>query len=299
MSFTQIFIAFYFGGNLVLLGRCRPGDTQAIYELIVSKDVTFTCATPSEYFSWQNVMHRIGDLGRWRREDGALLIEGRISGDTQIKPRGLRIDMRDIESAMIEAAMGSLSEVVVSVRHRFLQPPEFWFAHVKFNPKHPKIKEEHILRTVSASLSLPQYMLPSVVLRLGQMPMTSSGKLDRKDTASLALTGVSIDQDLSAKFTESERLLKDIWTDVTPKEVINMHHITPPSDFFHVGGTSLLLLGLQAHIKRSFNIELPLVQMFESSTLAAMALQIESEKTPEVKNLTGKRRPRCLQPRSL
>ncbi|RYP10842.1 hypothetical protein DL764_000394 [Monosporascus ibericus] len=422
MSFTQIFIALCFGGNLVLLGRCHRGDAQAISELIVSKDVTFTCATPSEYFSWLkygnddplrtscwkralcagepvvesllqqfaslgkpdlrffnsygpteislvatatelpyepqnkkpydsidagytlpnysvyvlgdglkpvppgvqgeiyiggagvaagylnnpgltgerfvpdhlasahfiskgwNVMHRTGDLGRWRREDGALLIEGRISGDTQIKLRGLRIDMRDIESAMIEAAMGSLSEVVVSVRRRSPQSPEFLVAHVKFNPKHPKVKEEHILGTILASLSLPQYMLPSVVLRLDQMPMTSSGKLDRKAVASLALPDVSVDQDLSSNFTESERRLKDIWTDVISKEVINIHHITPSSDFFHVGGTSLLLLSLQAHLKRSFNIKLPLVQMFESSTLAAMALRIESEKTPEMEN---------------
>ncbi|KAI9650415.1 hypothetical protein NHQ30_000429 [Ciborinia camelliae] len=217
-------------------------------------------------------MHRTGDLGRWAA-NGGILLEGRISGDTQIKLRGLRIDLRDIENTIIESAKGALSQVVVSARQDIAQA---LVAHVIFDPDCPQDRRNHCLKTLSYNLPLPQYMRPALIIPLSNLPMTDSLKLDRRAIATLPLPAASGKQGNPCIFTEMESLLKSLWHETISKELSSLYTITPDTDFFHVGGTSLMLLDLQARIRTGLGVTLPLVLMFESSSLASMAMRIEN-----------------------
>lgn len=220
-----------------------------------------------------NILHRTGDVGRWE-QDGSLFIEGRMSGDTQIKLRGMRIDLKEVEKALIQESNGTLSEAVVSVRRSSPDSPQFLVAHVVFDPNRPHGETVQVLNTLKSRLGMPQYMCPSVIVPLDNMPLTKSHKLDRRVIAALPLPEVTNMHNF--KLTKTESQLKTIWTNVISNKITDLHKIEPATDFFHVGGTSLLLLDLQSRIRRHFHVQLPLISMFNSSTLADMSLMIEN-----------------------
>ena len=243
-------------------------------ELTKRKFVLDSFAT-AEYISkgW-TTMHRTGDRGRWR-SDGSILIEGRIAGDTQVKLRGLRIDLHDIENVIIQTADGALAEAVVSVRGEMSDDIQFLVAHVVFAPKYPLREREQLLERLQSRLPLPQYMHPAICIPLDHLPVNSSSKLDRLAIRFLPLPQVLRQDPVSIEFSETETLLRKIWEEVLPKDIGNNFTIGGTVDFFHIGGTSLLLVHLQALIRRRFDIILPLVQLFESSTLSSMAARID------------------------
>jgi hybrid polyketide synthase/nonribosomal peptide synthetase ACE1 len=88
--------------------------------------------TPEDVARGWATMYRTGDLCRLRN-DGALLSDSRIAGDTQIKIRGIRIEFAGIESTMVRESNGVLSEAMVTLRGT---DPEFLVAHVVFSPSH-------------------------------------------------------------------------------------------------------------------------------------------------------------------
>lgn len=236
-------------------------------------------------------MHRTGDMGRWT-EEGGVMIEGRKSGDTQHKLRGLRVDLQEVENVMLKEAKGVLSDVVVTVRRTSPQSPEFLVAHVRFEPAHCPAEEQQqsVLGSLLSKLPLPQYMWPAAAIAVRELPMMVSGKLNRRAIAALPLPDISALEDhldgedssaSPAVFTDTESRMKQIWEDLISQHVIKMRRIRPETDFFHVGGTSLLLLQLQAQIKQIFGFRIPLVQLFESSTLAAMARRVDNKSEAE------------------
>lgn len=238
-----------------------------------------------------STMHRTGDMGRWT-EAGGVMIEGRKSGDTQHKLRGLRVDLQEVENVMLKEAKGVLSDVVVTVRRTSPQSPEFLVAHVRFEPERcpPEGEQQSVLSSLLSNLPLPQYMWPAAAIAVEELPMMVSGKLNRRAVAALPLPNISaLEDDLDgedssappAVFTDTESKMKKIWEDLISQHVIKMRRIRPETDFFHVGGTSLLLLQVQAQIKKSFGFRIPLVQLFESSTLAAMARRVDNKSEAE------------------
>lgn len=238
---------------------------------------------PSQYRNRGcTTMHRVGDVGRWK-EDGSILVEGRVSGDTQVKLRGLRVDLRDIESNLLTAAGGVLSQAAVSVRRSSPDSPEFLVAHVVLDPaKAPEGTHEKISASLPGLLPLPRHMCPAVVIPIEQLPRTSTSKLDRRALAALPLpdaTGPE-DGDKHVELTETEARLRDIWLDLMPKQVTAMHDITPSTDYFHVGGTSLLLSHLQAQIRARFGVRPPVITLLQFSTLGGMASLVENRPRP-------------------
>jgi hybrid polyketide synthase / nonribosomal peptide synthetase ACE1 len=233
---------------------------------------------PPEYLSqgWDTV-HLTGDSGRLR-SDGALIIEGRIAGDTQIKLRGLRIDLRDIETTIVQKAQGVLYEAVVSLRRSSSSSPEFLVAYVLFSPKFPQEQRDQFLRELTPTLPLPQYMCPTIMIPLDRMPMSAHWKLDRAAINALELPTSSQTTlaSISSELTDFEHRLMEVWEQVITPEVVSFHELSKSSDFFHSGGNSLLLVSLKAEIAKVFGIDLPLVQLFEDSTLENMALRIQS-----------------------
>lgn len=232
-----------------------------------------------------STMHRTGDKGRWRRDGSGLQVEGRRAGDTQHKLRGFRIDLQEVEKVMLKEAGGVLSQAVVTVRRADPDSPEFLVAHAQFHPRHrpgnPR-DQQLFLNTLSSRLPLPQYMRPAITFPLEDLPVTSSGKLNRRALAALPLPEMNISCDdhvdaVAMDLTEQEAWLKRTWEKIIPESVVSSHQIGTDTDFFHVGGTSMLLLRLQAEIRQTFGSQVPLVQMFANSKLGSMAGLIDKK----------------------
>ena len=225
-----------------------------------------------EYASkgWTTV-YKSGDMGHLR-SDGALIFEGRIEGDTQIKLRGIRIELEDIENTIIEAADGVICKAVCSVRG----DPQFLVAHVEFSTTYPESEREQFLKTLGLRLPLPQYMRPARIIALDMIPLNSHSKTNRLAINALPLPSVSRTSREDVVLSETEQTLKKIWQEIVSKDIAATVTIDRDTDFFHVGGNSLLLVKLQAIIRETFNAALPMVELFEASTLGSMATKIEN-----------------------
>ncbi|KAI1772793.1 amino acid adenylation domain-containing protein [Hypoxylon cercidicola] len=258
----------YIGGPGVAAGYWNNGKLTA--EMFTINHL----ATPSDLENGWSSLYRTGDLGRWQ-EDGTILIEGRISGDTQVKLRGLRIDLREVERALVQAGMGTLSEVVVSAHRSLPGPgnPERLVAHVVFDHSCSSNMRTQLLEALPSRLGLPRYMCPAIIIPLDHMPKTISLKLDRRAIAALPLPEIASAQVYTLSGTQAR--LRSIWEDLIPDRIARLHSIREKTDFFQIGGTSLLLLSLRARIKAMFDVELRLVDLFTSSSLARMAHMIE------------------------
>ncbi|KAE8853019.1 hypothetical protein HRS9122_00011 [Pyrenophora teres f. teres] len=232
-------------------------------------------------------MHRTGDLGRWC-EDGTLLVEGRKSGDTQIKLRGLRIDLAEIENSMVKESQNALAQVVVSLRQSTTSSNQsdegFLVAHAKFQPIAPfsRGEQQEFLNNILIRLPLPQYMRPAAAFVVDGFPMMLSGKLDRKAVAQLPLeqehcSSLAHPQSVTNNkpLTKAEAQLKRLWELCLSMEISKQYRIDSNSDFFHVGGNSTLMLQLQYHICKEFGVSLTFLDLFQHTTLRAMARRID------------------------
>lgn len=257
-------------------GEILIGGPGVVPGYLENEEMTQEKFVPDTVTPSSSILHRTGDLGRWR-EDGALQIEGRVSGDTQIKLRGLRIDLREVEHAIRAYGGRDVSEAVVSVRRLHPQGHDMLTAHVVFANSCQHHVQTQLVQKLSSDLDIPQYMLPSLVIPIEALPTTNSGKIDRRATAELPLPETRENEKEEYSLTETESRLKELWAAVIDGSVTSAHNIGPDTDFFHVGGTSLLLLGLQAQIRQAFSVEFPLPEMFDMSTLSAMARRIEGQ----------------------
>lgn len=218
-----------------------------------------------------STMFLTGDKGRLR-DDGALLFDGRVDGDTQIKLRGLRIELKDIESTIVEASQGHLVSAIVTVRGE----SQFLVAHVVFSPTFDSDDRENFLRQLMASLPLPPYMIPAMAMPLESMPLNNHSKIDRIAVKNLPLLKASQSAESKAELTETELQLKHLWEKTVSRDISTFHSVDPSTNFFHIGGNSLLLVKLQSMIRETFNVALPLLSLFDVSSLGEMATKIQN-----------------------
>ncbi|KAI8286429.1 Hybrid PKS-NRPS synthetase [Colletotrichum sp. SAR11_57] len=229
-------------------------------------------ATAEDQGNDWKMMYRTGDSG-YLKPDGSLVILGRISGDSQVKIRGIRIELEDIASNILKTANGKLGEAVVTVRGE--DKTLVAFAVIATGAQ---IKDtQEYLRSLPASLPLPDYMRPSIIIPLQQLPMTHNGKLDR-----IALNEIPIPAQAEESSQETlsplERDLRHVWEHILPDTISQSTGILPNSDFFRLGGNSLLLVNLRKKVQKQWQISVPLLQLFEASTLRSMAAMIRGAK---------------------
>lgn len=219
-----------------------------------------------------NTIYRTGDRG-FLKSDGSLVFMGRIDTDTTIKlPGGLRVDLDDIASVIIHESQGSISDAVVTVRGE----PAFLVAHVVLSTKDSMGQEA--LQNLASTLPLARYMRPKLIIALDRLPMTPNGKIDRKRIGCLSLPSLVTPAGTSLKpFSLTEGELRILWDNVLPQLTFGAK-LTSESDFFAVGGTSLSLVKLQASIRSNMGITMPLVDLYQSSTLGGMADLISHQK---------------------
>jgi len=207
-------------------------------------------------------LYKTGDLARWR-PDGNIDFLGRI--DTQVKLRGFRIELSEIE----EVARGHevvRDAVAVVSRHANQEP----FLSLFVLPKPDKQPSpDDVLRFLKDSL--PDFMVPACCGVLDQWPLTSSGKIDR-----LALTALKAARPLIASpeiaRTSLEKKLVRIWEDLLDVRPIGIHE-----NFMEIGGDSLLAVHLLAKIEDTLGARLPEAALWEATTIEKLAALISKK----------------------
>jgi amino acid adenylation domain-containing protein/FkbM family methyltransferase len=118
--------------------------------------------------------------------------------------------------------------------------------------------------------SLPEYMVPSVFVKLDRLPMTVNGKVDKNNLPEPARDLLAEPQSFKPPETYTETVLAELW-----KTLLSQPRIGVNDDFFALGGHSLLATQLVSRIRQTFRIELPLRQLFETSTLRELSQAID------------------------
>ncbi|MET4678477.1 amino acid adenylation domain-containing protein [Stenotrophomonas rhizophila] len=201
-------------------------------------------------------LYRTGDVARWR-EDGAVEYLGR--SDHQIKLRGLRIELGEIDAALRSASGVTRAEVLLR-EDRPGEPRLVAYLNVG-GPA---------LETLRAHLGsrLPDYMVPVAFVELEHWPVTANGKLDRaalpapaQASASGVAPSTATEQALAALFAETLGLSTPVSAD---------------ADFFALGGDSLSAVHLLLAIQQRWRCELGLGAVFAAPTVAALAARIDA-----------------------
>jgi aspyridone synthetase (hybrid polyketide synthase/nonribosomal peptide synthetase) len=222
-------------------------------------------------------MYKTGDRAVWRA-DGTLGFLGRLSDNTVAKIRGLRIDLRDVESAILSQGSHLVSDAVVTM---YQQGDDVHLvAHVV--PKRQSIGDETheddiytlepLLEGLMRKLALPRHMQPSRVVALAKLPINANGKVDRPLLTRTPLpprVGSSQSYDSSTNIMTLKQVeLHLLWGRVLGRTDVPRR---TDVDFWAMGGSSLHLVKLQAAIRTEMLVNVSIRDMLVHSTLGGMA----------------------------
>jgi amino acid adenylation domain-containing protein/non-ribosomal peptide synthase protein (TIGR01720 family) len=224
-------------------------------ELTASRFVQSPFGAPGER------LYRTGDRVR-RRLDGDIEFLGRI--DEQVKIRGNRVELGEIESVL--ARQPSVKEAVVLLREDVAGEPRLCAYVVPREAGYSPAALREALRAL-----LPEYMVPAAFVALPALPLTANGKIDRR---ALPIPDLVAKEDELASWASGpvEEALGAIFAEVLG---LAPSRVGPGSDFFALGGHSLLATQALSRIQRAFDIDFPLLALFEGPTPRALAVRVE------------------------
>ncbi|RYZ38706.1 MAG: amino acid adenylation domain-containing protein [Myxococcaceae bacterium] len=213
-------------------------------------------------------MYRTGDLARWL-PDGQVDFLGRV--DQQVKIRGFRV-----ETGEVEVVLGRLPDVADCVVAALDDGRDGKRLAAFVVPRAGTRLELGALRE-ALKAKLPAYMVPSLLVPLDALPVTVSGKVDRKALAALAASQDASPVEAARPLTESEQRVARIWSQVLGTSVTRAS-----DDFFDLGGHSLLATQVSSRLRAELGVEAPLRLLFAHPVLEDFARALASAGTLRV-----------------
>ena len=203
-------------------------------------------------------MYRTGDFV-CRTSSGGIAFIGRVDG--QVKIRGMRVELGEIEAAC--RSHPSVREVAVMLRGA--GDHELLVAYVVAQGFDEASLRDHV------AASLPSHMVPDVIVPVTEFPRMPSGKLDRSSLPEPVLDASGPIDD--APRTPQEELLCEVF-----REVLEVQHVGPSDDFFMLGGHSLLAAQLIARVRSVLSVDMPIRAVFEAPTVAGLARRAQEHR---------------------
>jgi non-ribosomal peptide synthetase component F len=207
-------------------------------------------------------MYRTGDLGR-QVDDGQIECLGR--NDDQVKLRGFRIELGEIEETL--GQHHAIARAAVIARED--RPGDRRLVGYLVLRKDRTVTDAALRAHVSRFL--PEYMIPAAFVRLDALPLTPSGKVNRRDLPAPAMARGE-QQILVPPHTPIEAMLVDVW-----RQAFGLHHVSVDDNFFALGGHSLLASNVLARLRRDHGIEILFRTIFEAPTIRQLAERIDAE----------------------
>lgn len=270
------------GGVQVSRGyRNRPAVTEEVF-------VSDPFASETFHARGWSKLYRTGDRGCFL-PDGQIVFKGRISGDKQIKLRGHRLDLAEIENEIHLASQHlegqKLVDVAVLLRSTSddeaamtdnRQLIAFIVPSRVCTPSEQKMLVNSLHQTISMVLN--DVMLPSAYQFMNTLSTLVSGKIDRqmllKTDLNLIFPSSAIGPSEHGGHGDEETLFSVV---LAFKHVLKIPHereLLPTESFFDLGGQSILLLRLRATLKRKFGVDIPLAKLFEHPTPISIASRV-------------------------
>ena len=207
-------------------------------------------------------MYRTGDMGRLL-PDGNIEFAGRK--DFQVKIRGFRIEVGEVEGALGQhPAIGEVAVVPGEDTHGDRYLVAYLATNENLSPSISDIRS-------FLQRKLPDYMIPSAFVFLDALPRTPNGKVDYRSLPIPEFERSRLETEFVAPHTSVEKALARIWEEVLDIDGVGVH-----DNFFELGGHSLIAIQVISRARDHFTLELPLLLLFESPTIAGLSELIET-----------------------
>jgi amino acid adenylation domain-containing protein len=206
-------------------------------------------------------LYRTGDLARYLT-DGSIEFLGRI--DAQVKLRGYRIELGEIEASLERHP--AVREAIVLAREGVTGRRLVAYATTDTTQPVDVGELRRFLRD-----KLPEYMVPAHFVLLEEMPQTPNNKIDRKALAALDIARLSPAVPMVAPRDEIEHVLAGLFC-----ELLKAEQVGADSNFFELGGDSLLATRIVSRLREIFRAEITVPQLFRAGTLGALAEMVRS-----------------------
>jgi amino acid adenylation domain-containing protein len=222
---------------------------------------------PDPYGQPGGRLYTSGDLARWMG-DGNLEFFGRE--DNQIKIRGFRVELGEIEVALLQH--GGVRNCAVLMKT--LGSGKQLVAYISGEAKADELKNY-------LKAKLPEYMVPGIYVMLPELPLNTNGKVDRRALPEVEDSVLpEIEEGASEAITPVEELLADLW-----KEVLGVARVSVRSNFYDLGGHSLLALRIVSRINDYFQTGLSVRTLLEYPVLMEFAQRLRSISTRPVQEM--------------
>ena len=202
-------------------------------------------------------LYRTGDLGMMLR-DGNVQFIGRA--DTQVKLHGMRIELGEIEVSLTQNPLVKMAAVSLGLDENGNQRMIAYAVPKSGAKLNVESLRQYLLER------LPDYMTPNIYVILDALPLTPSGKIDRMNLPAPEMTRPQLAQEYAGATNRTEEDLAQIWSCV-----LEFKQIGIDDNFFDLGGNSILAAKLAEMISEHFNIELPIVKVFEFPKIRLLA----------------------------
>ncbi len=214
------------------------------------------------------IMFKTGDLAKFR-PDGSIEFFGRK--DNQAKIRGLRIEMGEIEFHLRK--LTGIKDAVVTVRTDIVKDNKTIVAYLVGEDEIGSTPTNAEIRAWRAALEqqLPIYFVPNIFVKLSELPITGTGKINRKALPKPIISNRSNKVFVPAT-TLIQKKLQSIWSDALALPTLSMQ-----DDFFELGGHSLIAIQVMTRLKKETGHQIPISALFQYSTIEKLSRLLDDQ----------------------